>query len=114
MEPARELAELLERELQVFADTRKHRLGSLRILTKAVLGDTQVDCEGDEALLGAVVKVPFESPALGDACLDDACTRSCQLIMCLRALERECDEVREVRETLLRIRRELVGARGEH
>jgi hypothetical protein len=32
MKTARELAEFLERELQVFADTREHRLGSFRIL----------------------------------------------------------------------------------
>jgi hypothetical protein len=31
--------------------------------------------ESDKPLLGAVVQVSFESPALGHACFDDACTR---------------------------------------
>ncbi len=67
--------------------------------------------KGDEPLLGAVVQVAFESSSLGHACFDDARTRSGQLIVCLGALERERDEVREVGQTLLCIRREMVGAR---
>src|SRR5438128_7946119 len=114
MKSAGELAEFLERELQVLADGREHRLRRRRVLAQAFLGGSQVHGEGDEALLGAVVQVAFESAALGDACFDDARTRSGQLIVCLGALERECDEAREVSETLLRIRTEMPGACREH
>ena len=102
-----ELAELLEREFQVLADAREHCLRSRRILAQGFLGDPQVDGEGDEALLGAVVEVALEPSALGHAGFDDARTRGGQLIVCLGALERERDEVREVGETLLCIRREM-------
>ena len=45
MKSAGELAELLERELQVLADALEHRLRRVRILAQAFLGDSQVHGE---------------------------------------------------------------------
>ena len=67
--------------------------------------------EGDEPLLGAVVEIALEPSALRDTRLDDPRARGRQLIVCLRALERERDELREVGEALLCLRREVVGLR---
>jgi hypothetical protein len=106
-----ELTELLECELQVVADAREHGLSGGRILAEGFLGDSQVHREGDEPLLRAVVQVALESSALGHACFDDACARGGQLVVCFGALERERDEVREVGQTLLRVRREMISAR---
>ena len=114
MKAAGELAELLERDLQVVAHVREHCLRGGRILAQGFLGDSQVHGEGDEPLLGTVVQIAFESAALSHACFDDARARSGQLVVCLGALQRECDEVREVGQTLLRICGEMVGAGREH
>ena len=80
-----------------------------RVLAQALLGHPQMKREGDETLLGAVVKVALESPALRDTRLDDPRARGRQLIVGLGALERERDELREVGEALLCVRREVVG-----
>ena len=74
MQAASELLELFERAFQILADALEQRLCRRRVLAHALLGHPQVKREGDEALLSAVVKVAFESPALRDACLDDART----------------------------------------
>ena len=74
MKPTRKLAQLLECELQVRADGLEHALRSRRVVAQALLGHPQPDGEGDEALLGPVMKVALESPSLCDACLDDAGT----------------------------------------
>src|SRR5437016_14568387 len=111
MKSTREFAELLERELELLANAREHCVGGGRIVAQGFLGDAQVYGERDEALLGAVVEVAFESSALGHACFDDPRTRSGQLIVCLGAFERECDEVREVGQTLLCVRGEVVSSR---
>src|SRR5437870_1068584 len=111
MKSTRELAEFLERALEVVADAREQWLRRGWILAQAFLGNAQVHSEGDEPLLGAVVEVAFESAALGHACFDDAGARGGQLVVCLDALQRERDEVREVGQTLLCIRREMGGAR---
>ena len=80
MQAAGELAELLERLLEVVADALEHRLGRARVVVQRLLGHPQVEGEGDEALLGAVVQVPFESPSLGDACFDDPGARVPHLV----------------------------------
>ena len=75
MEPAGELAELFERELEVFADAVEHRFRGRRVVVQGFLGHAQVEGEGDEALLGAVVEVAFESPPLGVGGVHDARAR---------------------------------------
>ena len=74
VEAARELAELLERELEVVADAVEHRSGGRRVVVQGFLGHAQVQREGDEALLGAVVEVALESSSLGVGGVDDACS----------------------------------------
>src|SRR3954454_23777543 len=69
--------------------------------------------EGDETLLGAVVEVALEPAALCDTRLDDPGARGRQLIVGLRALEGERDELREVGETLLCLGRKGVWLRRE-
>ena len=113
MKATRELLELCEREFQVLANAVKQCLRRRRVLAHALLGHPQVKRKGDETLLGAVMKVAFEAPALRNACLDDARPRGLQLIVCLGALEGERDELREVGEALLCIGWKVVGARRE-
>ena len=106
---ASELLEFLEREFQILAYTLEQRLCCVRVLAQGLLGHPQMKREGDETLLGAVVEIALESPALRDTRLDDPCARGRQLIVGLRALERERDELREIGEALLCVRREVVG-----
>ena len=80
MQATGELAELLERLLEVVADALEHRLRGRRIVVQGFLGHPEVEGEGDEALLGAVVQVPFEASPLGDACFDDAGARVPDLV----------------------------------
>ena len=80
MQAAGELAELFERLLEVVADALEHRLGRGRVVAQGFLGHPQVEGEGDEALLGAVVQVPFEAPPLGDAGFHDPCARVPHLV----------------------------------
>src|SRR3954452_7871803 len=108
MKSTGELAELLERELQVVAQVREHCLRGGRILAERFLSESQVHRERDEPLLSAVVEVAFEAASLGEACFDDARARGGQLVVRLGAFERECDEGREVGQTLLCISREMV------
>src|SRR5512132_2059708 len=67
MKSARELAQFLERELELLANRREDRARSCRILLEAFLGVSQLDGQDDEALLGAVVEIALEPPALGQA-----------------------------------------------
>ena len=89
MKSASELLEFLERELEILADTVEQRLCCVRVIAQALLGHPQMQREGDEALLGAVVKVALKSSALRDTRLENPCARGCQLIVCLRALKGE-------------------------
>ena len=73
-----------------------HRAGILR--------HPQMQREGHELLLGSVVEVAFESPSLREGCVSDPRTRGGQLVVGLRALERECDQLREVAQALLCVR----------
>ena len=67
MKSASELLEFSERELEILADTVEQRLCSVRVIAQALLGHPQMQREGDEALLGAVVKVALKSSALSRA-----------------------------------------------
>ena len=58
--------------LRSSADAVEHRSGGRRVVAQGFLGHAQVQGEGDEALLGAVVEVALESPPLGVGGVDDA------------------------------------------
>ena len=73
----------------------------------------QVDCEGYQPLLCAVMEVALESPALGIPGLDDACARGGQLLVGVGVRERLCDQLREVAQSLLEaLWQRLVGPRA--
>jgi hypothetical protein len=110
---ASELLELFEREFEILTHALEQRLCRLGVLAQALLGHSQMKRECDETLLGAIVQVPLKPPALRDTRLDDPCTRGRQLVVGLRALERERDQLREVGETLFCIGWEKVGPRRE-
>ena len=121
MQATGELAELFERLLQVLADAVEHRLGRERVVVQRLLGHPQVQGEGDEALLCAVVEVPFESPALGDACVDDPRARvphlvelGAQLRKEALVLEREPGGARDgVEQCRVLAQRRVVDERGD-
>ena len=72
MDATRELAELSERlvELGVRFFHESFRRGG--VLSETRLDETQLDGQGDESLLGAVVQIALEPSAFGVACLDDS------------------------------------------
>ena len=65
-------AQLGDRVLEVALDLVDHRQRVGGIVLDRVLGETQLDGEGDEMLLGAVVEVALELAPLGVAGRDDA------------------------------------------
>jgi hypothetical protein len=68
-----------------------------------------VQGKSDELLLGAVVEVALESSSLGDGCIGDPRIRGGQLVVGLRALERERDQLREAAQALLCVRGERLA-----
>jgi hypothetical protein len=74
MDPAGELAKLLQTERELFTRPRKQVRRGLRVSRELRLGEAKTESERDEALLGTVVEVSLETPPLGIAGLDDACT----------------------------------------
>jgi hypothetical protein len=52
-------------------------------------------------LLRAVVQVSLQASTLGVTCLDDPDARCGELSVCIRVRQRLCDELGEVRETVL-------------
>ena len=111
----REVAELLDRVLEVGADLVEHRLGLLGILVGELTREPHVHRERDEVLLCPVVEVALDLAPLGVAGLDDACARGAQLVglaahLVERLLERrvegdvvqrETDLARELGERLV-------------
>ena len=81
----------------------------------------QVEGEGDETLLGAVVQVPFEAPSLGDACFDDPGARVPHLVelraqLDQQALVLQCETGRArdgVEECRVLAQRRVVDERGD-
>jgi hypothetical protein len=69
--PPRELAELLERVLELALRFGEKRLRSFGVLPQVRLGHPEPECERHESLLRAVVQVSLQASALGVACLDD-------------------------------------------
>src|SRR6185503_20360970 len=86
MDPARQLAKLLE-GLGELLRGAVQELGSLiGVRLQLRLGESQGKGERDEALLRAVVKVAFEAPAFGVARLQEALARMAQLLLLPLAL----------------------------
>ena len=73
--------------------------------------DAQLDGHADQVLLGAVVEVALEAPALLVARLDDAGARGDQVRARLRAGDGERDELAERAEPVLGVRGQRVLAR---
>ena len=116
VDAAGQLSQLLERagELRLRAP---EQLVRLRIAGgQHALAGSQGERDRDEALLRAVVEVALEPAALGVAGLDDARARGGQFAARLGVGERQRDELREVRDPLLRALRErrLPHRRDDH
>jgi len=60
----RELAQLLDRVLDGGSQLVEHLDRRLRVLQQDVLGQAQVDRQGYQVLLGAIVQVPLDTTAL--------------------------------------------------
>ena len=71
MDAAGELAQLVQRCGELVARLGRELLALGRVAADRALGSTQLQRDGDEALLRAVVEVALEPPALGVAGLDD-------------------------------------------
>ena len=70
MDAARKVAELGERLLRILVCLLDERAGGFRIGVELGAGAPEVDREGREALLGAVVQIALDAPALGDGGID--------------------------------------------
>ena len=109
MQPARQLAQLRERLLELRADRAKQRARLRRIAVELAFGQADGERQADEPLLGAVVKVALQATALGVAGLDDARARSRELLARLGVGQRLGGQLGEARDPLLRPRRERLG-----
>ena len=112
MDPARELAQLVE-GLGELGARRLERVARLRV---RACGHPQVDREGDEALLGAVVQVALQALPLGVAGLHQPDAGGRELLPRLRVGERLGRQLGEVGDPLLGARRERlrVDAGDDH
>ena len=104
MEPACELAQLLEPGVELAGGVLEQLGRLLPVLVELRLGDTEQQRRRDEPLLGAVVQVALEPPALLVAGPDDAGARRLQVLAGLRARDGERDEVAERGEPELGVR----------
>ena len=101
MDPACEVAQLSERlaELAPGLVDRALRLG---VVLEALLEEPELEREGDETLLGAVVEVALEPAPLGVARLDHLGTRGAELALGALAL-RDVGEDDHVADDLARL-----------
>jgi len=91
VDAARQLAQLVEPDLKLALCNGQSLPGGWRILLELRADQGQVNCEGYQPLLCAVVEVALEPPALGIAGLDDTCARCGQLLVGVSVRERLCD-----------------------
>ena len=80
MDAARELAQLLDRELRLLARLRDELRGAVGIAGDPRLGEPERDGHRDEPLLRAVVEVALDPPPLGVGGGDDALARVAQRV----------------------------------
>ena len=80
VDAARELAQLGERERELLLGAVEQLVGPVGVLVQLALGEPQRQRERDEPLLGAVVQVALQPPALLRAGLDDPGARGAQLL----------------------------------
>ena len=71
MQSARELAQFLQREIELVGRPLQGRGDGLRLRLQQAPGEPDRQRQRDETLLRAVVEVPLELPALFVACLDE-------------------------------------------
>ena len=79
MDPARELAQLLERLRELVGRRRDELLRQRGVGTDAVVDHPELERDGDEPLLRAVVEVALQPPPLRVARGDEALARGAQL-----------------------------------
>ena len=80
MDAAGQLAQLLERVGELLLRGAEQALRRGGVLVQAALREAERQGEGDEPLLGAVVQVALEPPALGRAGLHQPRARGVQLL----------------------------------
>ena len=80
MDAAGQLAQLAERERELLLRAVDQLVGPVGIRVELALGEPQRERERDEPLLGAVVQVALQPPALLRAGLDDARAGGAQLL----------------------------------
>ena len=115
VKPARQLSQLLEPLREIVLGRRQKLAGGLRVVVELRPGHAQLQCDGDEALLSAVVEVALESPPLGVADRHELGTRCGQPLPGVGVGKRLPDEVREVAESMLEpVRQRLVRRGGRH
>jgi hypothetical protein len=96
--PRGQLAQLLERVLELLARGGQVGAGTVGIGLEAPLDHAQLERERHEPLLGAVVEIALQAPALGVAGLDDAGARARELLVGVRVGQGLRHEVGEVRQ----------------
>ena len=109
MDPAGELTQLLERERELLARADEQLMGGVAGHSQAATGRGAATAKRDEALLGAVVQVALETPALGVARLDDPRPRAGELLAGLLVRERERHQLRELADAVLQSPAEACG-----
>ena len=80
MNPARQLAQLTRRFVQLFKRCVEQRACLRVVAPDLVAREAQVDAERHQPLLCSVVEVPFEPPALRVSRGDDPRARSAELL----------------------------------
>ena len=80
MDAAGELAQLLERGVELLAGAVEQRLGGLGVLAQAAARQAHVEGHRDQPLLGAVVQVALQAPALLQADAEHPLARRAQLL----------------------------------
>ena len=109
MEPARQFSQLLQRLAELLCGAGQERLQRLRPGAELRAREPQRQRQRDEPLLRAVVQVAFEPATLLVARLDDAGARRLQVLACLRARDRERDELAERHQPGFAVGRQPLG-----
>src|SRR5436189_3369138 len=98
MDPARELAQVPERDRQLFGRVLEQLLRGRRRVLRPLARQPQRERERDEPLLGTVVQVPLESTALGVLRLDEPVPGGAELVLGPLAVGDVAEEASEDRQ----------------